>query len=345
MCPQVRVVSSTPVRPNLNKYSHYSKDPQIRQREQAREKAHEYAKQFSQEHGGKDPLAMLFENPKFKIKIVNGTKLRQKGVDFVFGGHHYVYKFIPKWEIWIEKAVPVTERKAIIVHEIEEYHKMEKGMSYPKAHAIANKKERKFRVVNTTKIRTNPSDPQSDAKSISFKEFSKKYIVLFHGGPENISEGKLKRHARKGYDQGGIFFTPEIELAKQYASTPWEGGKGKVHTVLVKQDKIFDPRKPSDVSKLKKKIGKTYVVDDDEAEFTQQEFDHLFTSPGNIDWNTFDEDVFKSFGYDGVIVTERSSHYGEGKHLYTYVLFEGGKESPHWFVPSGTTLESFFNEK
>jgi hypothetical protein len=77
-----------------------------------------------------------------KIRLVDGMKVRNKlDVGFVFGGNDKAYDYIPKNEIWIEKAVPKGERKYILLHEFAERSLMKHGMGYGKAHMIANQIE------------------------------------------------------------------------------------------------------------------------------------------------------------------------------------------------------------
>jgi hypothetical protein len=83
-----------------------------------------------------------------KIRLVDGTKVRNNiAVNFVFGGNDKAYSFIPKNEIWIEKAVPLKERKFIFLHEIVERNLMKKGFGYSKAHNIANNIENSQRKI------------------------------------------------------------------------------------------------------------------------------------------------------------------------------------------------------
>lgn len=86
----------------------------------------------------------------FTIWLVNGPMIRgingRRGFyqDFTEGGNSARYKFIPDSpnpEIWIESDVRANERKHIIIHEVNEYLNMKQGMSYNKAHLLANRKE------------------------------------------------------------------------------------------------------------------------------------------------------------------------------------------------------------
>jgi hypothetical protein len=93
-----------------------------------------------------------------KVYAVNGDWIRNTyadesigdrlGIDFVSGGHAFVYwKIIPENEIWLEKTLSPTDRKAVLLHEIEERDVMKnKKIEYSEAHNdYANKVEAKAR--------------------------------------------------------------------------------------------------------------------------------------------------------------------------------------------------------
>lgn len=189
--------------------------------------------------------------------------------------------------------------------------------------------------------------------------FAKDFKILFHGGSEQIIGDKLVTGGRvagevtaenlgRGQDYGGIFFTPEMELARTFERHA-PGGKGGVHTFLVRTKDLFDERKAIDRAKLKAFIGKTYTdIDGETVEFTQQMYDFVFPQlddkQRHMDWATFDGDILRAIGYQGANVVEHFGAYGEGKHLYTTVLFAGGKESPHWRVANGTTIKDAYEQ-
>lgn len=63
-------------------------------------------------------------------------------VDYMEGGHFYVYKWIPKDEIWIENGLINSEIPYILIHEYVERTLMkEEKMKYDDAHNIAAKVE------------------------------------------------------------------------------------------------------------------------------------------------------------------------------------------------------------
>jgi hypothetical protein len=70
-----------------------------------------------------------------KVWIVNGRIVRDcYFLDFTEGGHEFVYKFVPKNEIWIDDDLREKERKFVFLHEIHERNLMKKGMKYEHAH-------------------------------------------------------------------------------------------------------------------------------------------------------------------------------------------------------------------
>lgn len=80
------------------------------------------------------------------VSLTNGSILRNTvDVDFVGGGHHYVYSYIPENEIWLENLAP-SEQRFILVHEIVERLIMKyRKWDYDESHATANFVEAMFR--------------------------------------------------------------------------------------------------------------------------------------------------------------------------------------------------------
>ncbi len=81
------------------------------------------------------------------VWIVDGHKVRDHfKTDFVEGGHGYVYPWIPKDEVWIDKNVRPDERRFVLAHEMHERKDMkDTGMGYQKAHRRAAEYEFKLR--------------------------------------------------------------------------------------------------------------------------------------------------------------------------------------------------------
>lgn len=61
--------------------------------------------------------------------------------DYTEGGHEFVYKFVPKNEVWIDDDLSEEERKVVLLHEVHERRLMSTGMDYHHAHASASRIE------------------------------------------------------------------------------------------------------------------------------------------------------------------------------------------------------------
>jgi len=87
------------------------------------------------------------------VWLVNAKKVRDLWkIDYMEGGHGYVYKWIPNDEIWIEDGIKKDEIPFILLHEYVERTLMkEKKMKYDNAHNIAAKVEWKERPHGFTK--------------------------------------------------------------------------------------------------------------------------------------------------------------------------------------------------
>jgi len=194
----------------------------------------------------------------------------------------------------------------------------------------------------------------------TLKDFENNYEILYHGGSENIIGEKLvlggrtpgevtKENLGKGQDYGGIFFTPEKEFAQTFSHYS-PSGIGKVHSFAVKTNNLFDQNNPQHTEKLKNFIGKYYPNEDNEmVEFTFQMYDFVFPklSDGKryMDWATFEPNVLETMGFEGAKVIENYDYEDENDHLYSYVLFTGGQESPHWKVNDDQSLLDIYNTK
>jgi hypothetical protein len=88
----------------------------------------------------------LSQDGRREVWLVDGRAVRDLAfVDFTLGGHGYRYRFIPRGEIWIDDAVAVVERPAVLHHEEVEVGLMAGGMRYDAAHALASEAEKTFR--------------------------------------------------------------------------------------------------------------------------------------------------------------------------------------------------------
>lgn len=80
------------------------------------------------------------------VWLVDGTRIRDEiSPDFIGGGHHFVYPWIPENEIFIEVSTPAADRDAYILHELRERAMMIRGMEYEAAHEMATQLEQHVR--------------------------------------------------------------------------------------------------------------------------------------------------------------------------------------------------------
>jgi hypothetical protein len=80
------------------------------------------------------------------VWVVNGRLVRSVfDIDFVEGGHNYVYEFVPENEVWIDDETEEKERGFILLHELHERNLMAKGWTYDKAHVDSSILEYHYR--------------------------------------------------------------------------------------------------------------------------------------------------------------------------------------------------------
>lgn len=80
------------------------------------------------------------------IVVVDGTIVRQYiDPSFVFGGHHYVYPYVPENEIWLDDRMDPQEIPFVLLHEEIERNLMIEGKSYDVAHEYAVVAEKELR--------------------------------------------------------------------------------------------------------------------------------------------------------------------------------------------------------
>jgi hypothetical protein len=77
------------------------------------------------------------------VFLVNGHLVRcWYKTDYVEGGHGYVYRWVPKREIWVEGDLDHRELPFIVTHEYLELRLMrDRGLPYDRAHEIASRLE------------------------------------------------------------------------------------------------------------------------------------------------------------------------------------------------------------
>jgi hypothetical protein len=80
------------------------------------------------------------------VWIVNGRLVRSAfDIDFTAGGHDHVYEFVPTATVWIDDAIEEAERGFVLLHELHERNRMDKGLPYSQAHAESSRLELRCR--------------------------------------------------------------------------------------------------------------------------------------------------------------------------------------------------------
>ena len=95
----------------------------------------------------------FIKNEDITVWLVHGEKVRNTfKIDWLEGGHGYVYDFVPNKEIWLENGLMEKELPYILLHEYVERTVMKyKHFTYNKAHKIASKVEFCHRQTNFSK--------------------------------------------------------------------------------------------------------------------------------------------------------------------------------------------------
>ena len=90
---------------------------------------------------------LLYTYGQYNVYLVKGFAVRDKyKTDFIEGGNHSAYEWIPQGEIWIEAALHENEYPFILGHEAsEDYIITTFKLTYDQAHKIASLIEYKMR--------------------------------------------------------------------------------------------------------------------------------------------------------------------------------------------------------
>ncbi|MBI1872128.1 hypothetical protein HYS10_01780 [Candidatus Collierbacteria bacterium] len=77
-----------------------------------------------------------------EVWLINGRLVRSSYfIDFVDGGHHYVYPWVPEKEVWLDDDLSPKEYPYVLLHELNERVRMGQGWSYNRAHPDSSKIE------------------------------------------------------------------------------------------------------------------------------------------------------------------------------------------------------------
>ncbi|MFA5987123.1 MAG: hypothetical protein WC797_00510 [Candidatus Paceibacterota bacterium] len=112
-----------------------------------------------------------------KIVNVDGSVIRKYiDPDFVFGGHEFVYDYVPENEIWLDALMDPMEVKYVLEHEKLERTLMSKGEIYDIAHEFATTLERKLR--RDDGLASYPGDADYPWKGLTTREIINDYYYV-----------------------------------------------------------------------------------------------------------------------------------------------------------------------
>jgi hypothetical protein len=94
--------------------------------------------------------ASVGKNGNKNVWIIDGFVIRRDLFgEFLYGGNHQRYPWIPKDEIWIDNAISAEEFKYTLIHEINERDLMaNRSMDYSEAHDSSSAVERRIRMLD-----------------------------------------------------------------------------------------------------------------------------------------------------------------------------------------------------
>ncbi len=79
--------------------------------------------------------------------LVDGKVVREVlDLEFVQGGHEFVYTYVPVNEVWLDNDLSTEEWSHVLLHEIVERNLMAKGTTYGRAHVVALRREKEARL-------------------------------------------------------------------------------------------------------------------------------------------------------------------------------------------------------
>ncbi|MEK7504361.1 MAG: hypothetical protein AAB550_02585 [Patescibacteria group bacterium] len=80
-------------------------------------------------------IKKLEERGEVTVWLVDGELVRDLYyIEFTEGGHHYVYDFVPKYEVWLDDDLETAELPYVLLHELHERNLMHTGLTYNHAH-------------------------------------------------------------------------------------------------------------------------------------------------------------------------------------------------------------------
>ena len=111
------------------------------------------------------------------VKYVDGSIVRRYlDPEFIFGGHDYVYSYIPKNEIWLDALMDEKEIPYILLHEqVERALMATEGKNYDIAHERATAADKEQRIKDG--CGAYPGGANYPWGSWSNEEIIKQYVI------------------------------------------------------------------------------------------------------------------------------------------------------------------------
>jgi hypothetical protein len=121
-----------------------------------------------------------------EVRLVDGMVVRALyKTDYTEGGHGYVYGWVPRREIWVERDIAEAELPFMVAHEYTELRLMrDEGMEYDPAHRIASKVEFALREGDRLRDLVAPAGrtlAKSDLPALASAEFFKVVLGRYKG--------------------------------------------------------------------------------------------------------------------------------------------------------------------
>lgn len=117
------------------------------------------------------------EKDRVEIVMVDGKIVRQyMDPAFAFGGHHFVYSYVPEREIWLDARMDPAEVPFVLLHEqTERTLMMKENKSYDVAHDYATVAEKEVR-------RNNGASYPGDANYPWFGKTNQELATMYDAG-------------------------------------------------------------------------------------------------------------------------------------------------------------------
>jgi hypothetical protein len=143
------------------------------------------------QYGKKHYASAVTQGLEVKIYLVNTEELKKDHNSFTEGGHHIAredLRFIPEGEIWVDNSFRNDVLVGILLHEVNEYGRMNKlGEDYETAHENSEKIETDWRntgyspIGETNILFKHFAETHSISLPFEVKEINEEYFKQIHG--------------------------------------------------------------------------------------------------------------------------------------------------------------------